>query len=179
MSLEENHMTMMPQATQAKRGKNKFTLAEDAALQTLVKKYGECDWSTISRIIRTKNSRQCHDRWFYYLTPKLNRGPFTEEEDNKLVQLEKKYGQHWVKIAKHFSGRTDTQIKNRWNVLKRRIENEKPIPIQQIAPIQETKIEQTQKTIVTPPGAITQRLFENLFEFEDLDSLDDPFASVF
>lgn len=118
-----------------RRVKNKFSMSEDAALQNLVKRYGDNDWVTIAKMLRTKNSRQCHDRWFYYLSPKLNHGPFTEEEDNKLIQLQQKYGQRWVKIAKHFAGRTDTQIKNRWNVIKRKLENDKQIQMPQyIAP---------------------------------------------
>lgn len=168
MSIQEMN-AMMTQNVQNKRIKNKFTIQEDATLQMLVRKYGEQDWSTIARALRTKNSRQCHDRWFYYLSPKLNRGPFTEEEDNKLIQLEKKYGQHWVKIAKHFSGRTDTQIKNRWNVLKRKLENDKVAVVPQVQP----SVVQAQVPV------INQSLFENIFEFGDLDAMDDPFAAVF
>ncbi|EAX95430.1 Myb-like DNA-binding domain containing protein [Trichomonas vaginalis G3] len=135
-------------------------MSEDAALQSLVKKYGDADWSAIANALRTKNSRQCHDRWFYYLSPKLNRNPFTEEEDNKLIQLEKKYGQHWVKIAKHFSGRTDTQIKNRWNVIKRRLENDRPI-------MTTTYINQAENPFDYNP----QQLFwdaQNLFQFSQM-----------
>ncbi|EAX95431.1 Myb-like DNA-binding domain containing protein [Trichomonas vaginalis G3] len=164
---------------QTRRGKNKFTINEDAKLQMLVKKYGESDWSTISQILRSKNARQCHDRWFYYLSPKLNRGPFTEDEDQKLIKLEKKYGQHWVRISKHFSGRTDTQIKNRWNVLKRRLESEKSINIPTILNPTQNIIPQSQQVITQNSDPISQRMFDNLFELEGVDQIDDPFASVF
>lgn len=170
---------MSPYCAQIPRVKNKFTLNEDAALTTLVKKYGDSDWSTISKIIRTKNSRQCHDRWFYYLSPKLNRGPFTEDEDKKLIQLTKKYGQHWVKIAKHFSGRTDTQIKNRWNVLKRRLENEKPVSIPTHIAQAETIIEPKPQMFVSKPEPLYQRVIDTIFDFEDVEQMDDPFAPVF
>lgn len=100
----------------------------------LVSKYGTDNWELISQWIGTKNVRQCHDRWFYYLSPEINKNPWTEEEDQRLIQLSNQYGRRWVQIAKHFEGRTDTQIKNRMKVLQRRIVNEQvietPNPIQ-------------------------------------------------
>ncbi|EAY04124.1 Myb-like DNA-binding domain containing protein [Trichomonas vaginalis G3] len=107
--------------------KNKFTLSEDNALRVLVEKFGESNWDLISNMIQTRNSRQCRDRWEYYLAPKLNKNPWSEEEDKKLIHLIRTVGPHWVKVSKYFDGRTDTQIKNRWNILKRKLSNEKYI----------------------------------------------------
>lgn len=102
--------------------KNKFSASEDSLLRSLVSKYGEHDWDLISQVVGTKNSRQCHDRWFYNLSPKLVKTPFTDEEDEKLLRLLDTLGPKWVQISKYFAGRTDTQIKNRFKVLKRRQE---------------------------------------------------------
>ncbi|EAX94301.1 Myb-like DNA-binding domain containing protein [Trichomonas vaginalis G3] len=101
--------------------KNKFSAAEDEMLRNLVRKYGENEWDLISQVLGTKNSRQCHDRWVYNLSPKVNKKPFTEEEDQKLLDLVENLGPHWVQISKRMPGRTDTQIKNRYKVLKRRV----------------------------------------------------------
>ena len=111
------------------RPKNKFTLSEDALLKSLVLKYGENKWDDIANILVGRNARQCRDRWEYYLSPKVNNAPWTDEEEARLVKLVNEIGFHWVRIARLFPGRTDTQIKNKWNVLKRRMDADVPIPI--------------------------------------------------
>ena len=114
----------------AQRGpKNKFTLSEDALLRTLVMRYGENKWENIAQLMKGRNPRQCKDRWVYYLSPRVNNSPWTEEDEAKLVELVNRIGFHWVRISKLFPGRTDTQIKNKWNVLKRRMDADVPIQI--------------------------------------------------
>ena len=101
------------------RTNRKFKPEEDAKLRSLVSKYGEMAWNEIANEMEGRNVRQCHDRWFYYLTPQLNNTPWTKEEDKRLIKLAKEYKGKWVAISKHFNRRTDTQIKNRWNILKK------------------------------------------------------------
>ena len=102
--------------------KVKFTPSEDNLLRKLVAKYGENKWEEVASQIPGRNIRQCHDRWFYYLNPNVKKTPWTEEEENLLFKCVKEIGPHWVRITRFFEGRTDTQIKNKWNVLKRRME---------------------------------------------------------
>lgn len=113
--------------SQSKSSKSRFTISEDTALKMLVSKYGTDNWELISKFIGTKNIRQCHDRWYYYLSPEINKNPWTEEEDLRLWNLTSRYGRRWVQIAKHFEGRTDTQIKNRIKVLQRKFRPETQI----------------------------------------------------
>ena len=98
----------------------KFTSQEDTTLKKLVHDLGENSWSDISLKMKDRNPRQCHDRWFYYLSPKINNSPWTPEEDERLITLCYQLNGKWVKISKYFKGRTDTQIKNRWNILNRK-----------------------------------------------------------
>ena len=109
-----------------KRRNNKFTYEEDATLRKLVKQYGEHNWIDIATHMKGRNVRQVHDRWVYYLSPKVNSLPWTDEEDDKLIKLTKELNGKWVQIAKRFDGRTDNQIKNRWNILKKRFNLENP-----------------------------------------------------
>ena len=116
-------------SSKTRRAKAKFTLSEDALLKSLVDIYGEENWEEVASNIKGRNPRQCKDRWFFYLSPHLNHSPWTQEEEAKLVTLVNEVGPHWVKIAKYFDGRTDTQIKNKWNVIKRKMEADVPISI--------------------------------------------------
>ena len=102
-----------------KRSNQKFNSAEDEVLKMLVHKYGESNWQIIADHMQSRNVRQCHDRWFYYLSPQISKQPWTEEDDKRLVKLAENLNGRWVEVSKHFPGRTDTQIKNRWNVLKK------------------------------------------------------------
>ena len=105
----------------ARRTNHKFRPEEDMKLRRLVSKYGELAWNEIAAEMDERNARQCHDRWTYYLSPALNCSPWTQEEDKRLIRLAKQYKGKWVAISKHFNRRTDTQIKNRWNILKKKM----------------------------------------------------------
>ena len=104
---------------QSKRTNRKFTQLEDKMLKRLVRVYGEKSWEEVATHMKNRNARQCHDRWRYYLCPRINKNPWTQEEDERLIKEVSHCCGKWVKIAKKFKGRTDTQIKNRWNTLKK------------------------------------------------------------
>ena len=99
--------------------KKKFTREEDNKLRKYVNEVGEDKWEEIANLMGNRNARQCHDRWKYYLSPKVNNEPFTKEEDELLIKLVSKYGGMWVQISKKFKNRSDIQMKNRWNILKK------------------------------------------------------------
>lgn len=99
--------------------KSKFTPVEDQKLRELVAQFGDDNWDTISKMMVTRNQRQCRERWTNYLSPKVCNAPWTPEEDELLKKLHEEIGAKWVKISSYFSNRTDTNIKNRWMVLMR------------------------------------------------------------
>merc|ERR1719318_2266638 len=46
----------------------------------------------------------------------INRGRWTKEEDEKVIELVKKYGpKRWTLIAKHLKGRIGKQCRERWH----------------------------------------------------------------
>lgn len=78
-----------------------------------------------------RTSRQCRERWKNYLSPTVNNGAWTVDEDMKLGQLTDKFGSQWAKISQFFENRTDINVKNRWMLLQRAVKknNRDQMPI--------------------------------------------------
>ena len=100
--------------------KNKFTEQEDFQLKQIVQTYGDKDWELVARIMGTRNARQCRERYTNYLSPEIRNDPWSDDEDRTLIEKFNEFGAKWVKISKFFPNRTDSQLKNRWQVLKRK-----------------------------------------------------------
>ena len=50
------------------------------------------------------------------LSPDLIKGPWTKEEDERVVELVEQYGpRNWSKIAEHLPGRIGKQCRERWH----------------------------------------------------------------
>lgn len=100
--------------------KRPFTKEEDNIILDYIATNGP-RWKEISSLLNGRSVKQCRERYRTYLNPSLRNDPWTDEEDQKLIILYKKYGPKWVEISKHFRGRSDNMIKNRFNyhIIKR------------------------------------------------------------
>uniref|UniRef100_A0A672FE10 V-myb avian myeloblastosis viral oncogene homolog-like 2b n=1 Tax=Salarias fasciatus TaxID=181472 RepID=A0A672FE10_SALFA len=96
--------------------KVKWTQEEDDKLKALVHKLGTNDWKRVANYIPSHSEHQCQHRWFKVLDPELIKGPWTKEEDEKVIELVNLYGnKQWAMVAKHLKGRLGKQCRERWH----------------------------------------------------------------
>lgn len=132
-----------------KNQRRAFSAAEDLKLTRLVQLHGHENWDSIACFMEGRSSRACRERWRFFLSPGLTNGPWSHEEDAQLIQLFNEYGPKWKLISKHFNGRSECNIKNRWTRhLKQMIQNdqksqaEKPSPTPDIGKAESNHSEQ-------------------------------------
>ncbi|XP_056422572.1 transcriptional activator Myb isoform X1 [Hyla sarda] len=97
-------------------GKTRWTREEDEKLKKLVEQNGTEDWKVIASFLPNRTDVQCQHRWQKVLNPELIKGPWTKEEDQRVIELVQKYGpKRWSIIAKHLKGRIGKQCRERWH----------------------------------------------------------------
>jgi len=94
--------------------KGSWTQEEDNQILGLVNVYGK-NWSKIAKSMRSRNGKQIRDRFINILDPEIKKGKFTDEEDEKLIQLYMENGPRWAYISGFFPNRTADMIKNRFH----------------------------------------------------------------
>ncbi|XP_063155420.1 myb-related protein A [Candoia aspera] len=113
-----DHDYEVPQQKGAKKICNrvKWTRDEDEKLKKLVEQHGTSDWTFIASHLQNRSDFQCQHRWQKVLNPELIKGPWTKEEDQRVIELVQKYGpKRWSLIAKHLKGRIGKQCRERWH----------------------------------------------------------------
>ncbi|XP_071553664.1 myb protein isoform X3 [Temnothorax nylanderi] len=100
--------------------KGRWTKEEDALLKQLVSSAEQqgtgLRWDIIAGQFPDRSDVQCQQRWAKVVNPELVKGPWTKEEDEKVVELVDKYGpKKWTLIARHLKGRIGKQCRERWH----------------------------------------------------------------
>ena len=80
-------------------------------------KYGLNQWARVSSLLVRKSPKQCKQRWYEWLDPKIRKTAWTREEEEKLLHLAKIMPTQWRTIAGVLEGRTPTQCLQRYEEL--------------------------------------------------------------
>ncbi|EAY18780.1 Myb-like DNA-binding domain containing protein [Trichomonas vaginalis G3] len=101
----------------------KFTESDDNKLRRVIAKIGTNNWKEVTKYFPNRTQRQVKDRWEKFLSPDLNFGPFSIEEDIQILKLYKEYGPKWMQISRMMQNRSDVIIKSRFQKLQRHNES--------------------------------------------------------
>ena len=95
--------------------RGKWTEEEDEILRSAVQEHHGRNWKKISGLLEGRTDVQCLHRWQKVLRPGLVKGPWTQEEDDKVTEFVKIYGvKSWSFIARQLNGRLGKQCRERW-----------------------------------------------------------------
>lgn len=112
----EDEPSLRAQRRKKKINKGRWTKDEDEKLKELVDDLGTDSWKEVANNFPDRTDVQCLHRWQKVLNPELVKGPWTKEEDDKVVELVRKYGpKRWSLIAQHLKGRIGKQCRERWH----------------------------------------------------------------
>lgn len=108
--------------------KSNWSKREDEELIRLIREGGTKQWSNIAIELNQnlqvqRNGKQCRERWVNFLNPEIKRDPFSLEEDLLILQKRLDIGNKWSEIIKQMPGRTENNVKNRFNMMFKSIKD--------------------------------------------------------
>nr|XP_017101264.2 myb protein isoform X2 [Drosophila bipectinata] len=93
----------------------RWSKSEDVLLKSLVEEHGE-NWEIIAPSFKDRLEQQVQQRWAKVLNPELIKGPWTRDEDQKVIELVRSFGpKKWTLIARYLNGRIGKQCRERWH----------------------------------------------------------------
>lgn len=98
--------------------KGPWTSSEDKIIIEEVQKVNSLanvKWSEIAQRLHGRIGKQCRERYLNYLDASIKRTEWTEEEDRILFEIQRVIGNRWCEIAKVLPGRSENNVKNRYN----------------------------------------------------------------
>lgn len=121
-NLDPNTPTLSSADGRRRRGPMKrssqsgWTEEEDNRLIEYVKMFKGKNWKRIAEYIPGRSDVQCLHRWQKVLNPEVVKGPWSKEEDDRIIELVQQYGcRKWALIAQCLPGRIGKQCRERWH----------------------------------------------------------------
>ncbi|CAD8209969.1 unnamed protein product [Paramecium pentaurelia] len=101
--------------------KKKWTEEENQIILSFTKDNPQFNnWALIAARMQGRNGKQIREHYMNQLRPGIkNKQGWNEEDDKLLLSLYQRYGSKWCQINKHFEGRTEIMLKNRFNKLQK------------------------------------------------------------
>mmetsp|Transcript_1578 Transcript_1578/g.1987 ORF Transcript_1578/g.1987 Transcript_1578/m.1987 type:complete len:114 (-) Transcript_1578:380-721(-) len=81
--------------------KGPWTEEEDEILRDLVESAPlphKIKWREVAEHLSGRLGKQCRERWFNQLDPSINMGPWKTEEDQSLLEAQRKFGNRYINI---------------------------------------------------------------------------------
>ncbi|PVH61608.1 hypothetical protein PAHAL_3G075600 [Panicum hallii] len=104
----------------AAKKSSSWSKGEDTVLREQVRLHGEQSWERVSAALPGRSARSCRLRWYQRLAHAVAAGrPFSAEEDALIVACHRAYPNKWATIARFLPGRTDSDVKSRYNTVLR------------------------------------------------------------
>jgi hypothetical protein len=100
--------------TKERRITHYWSKEDDLKLIKLASKYKQ-DWERVSEKFPDKSPAQLSSRWKNKLDPSLKKTSWTDEEDIVLKTFVLEFGYNWERLAKYLKGRSEQDIKKRFN----------------------------------------------------------------
>ncbi|XP_047953105.1 LOW QUALITY PROTEIN: transcription factor MYB98-like [Salvia hispanica] len=92
--------------------KGPWTKTEDRKLDSLVMQYGQ-KWASVAKHMPRRIGKQCRERWHNNLRPNISKSVvWSDEEELKIIEGHKIFGNRWSQIAKFLPGRSENDVKN-------------------------------------------------------------------
>ncbi|CAD8102538.1 unnamed protein product [Paramecium primaurelia] len=98
---------------QSLKKRKPFSEEEDQLILQLVKKYKQ-NWGKIAQQLPDRTNKQIRERYINKLNPQNKFEPFSEKEDQIILQAYQEMGSKWTKIQNLLVGRPENMIKNRF-----------------------------------------------------------------
>lgn len=99
--------------------RHRLTADEKATVLKLYEEMGVGCWDKVQEVLHLKSKRTAREHFYKFILTDSKK-PFTQEEDDLIIEKVNELGTRWSQIAKFFDNRSDINIRNRYRIISRK-----------------------------------------------------------